>query len=197
MSKLNAQPIPIAVIVGSNRRGSLNRKLAEALVPLAAGRLAFTFVRLDDLPMYNQDLEAEMPASVLRFKAEIEAAQGLLFVTPEHNRSVPALLKNALDWGARPWGSNSWAGKPAAVTGTSPGALGTAVAQQHLRHILGILGALVLGGESYITFKPGLLDADDALADEATRTFLAGFIDQFVALLTRLASGSSTSQAAA
>ena len=107
--------LDVAVLIGSNRRDSINRKLAHALSKLAAERLAFRFVALDDLPLYNQDLEAELPQSVVRFKSEIAAADALLFVTPEHNRSVPALLKNAIDWGARPYGQNSWNAKPAAI----------------------------------------------------------------------------------
>src|SRR5450755_2760547 len=113
----------IAVIIGSNRRESINRKLAQALTGLADDKIAFSFVQIDDLPLYNQDLEAELPNSVARLKAEIASADGLLFVTPEHNRSIPAVLKNAIDWGARPYGRNSWTGKPVAITGTSPGAI--------------------------------------------------------------------------
>jgi chromate reductase len=177
----------IAVIVGSNRRESLNRKLAQALAKLGAERFDVVFARIDDLPLYNQDLEAELPASVARFKQEVEGADGVLIVTPEHNRSVPAVLKNAIDWGARPWGKNSWAGKPVATTGTSPGAIGTALAQQHVRHVLGgFLGALVMGGEAYVTFKPGLIDEADTVTDESTRGFLHAFLDQFAALLQRL-----------
>ena len=127
-----------------------------------------------------------MPKRVVQFKAEIAAADALLFVTPEHNRSIPALLKNAIDWGARPYGQNSWSGKPAAITGASPGALGAAMAQTHLRQVLGILGVLVMGGEAYITFKPGLVDANGAVTDETTRQFLQGFIERFAALLARL-----------
>ena len=134
----------VAIVVGSNRRESINRKLAQAVAKLADGRFAANFVQIDDLPMYNRDLESPLPAGVTRFKSEIEQADALLFVTPEHNRSLPAVLKNAIDWRARPYGRNSWAGKPAAITGTSPGAIGTAIAQQHLRQILGNLGALVI-----------------------------------------------------
>ena len=183
--------IKVAVIVGSNRRESINRRLAQALTRLGADRLAFAFVRIDDLPLYNQDLEGALPESVLRFKSEIEAADGLLFATPEHNRSIPAVLKNAIDWGARPYGRNSWSGKTAAITGTSPGALGAALAQQHLRQILGALGALVMGGEAYIAFKPGLVDEAGAIADAGTRAFLQNFIDQFAALAVRLTPGSA------
>src|SRR5260370_25672766 len=166
----------VAVIVGSNRRESINRRLAQALTKLGADKFAFSFVQIDDLPIYNHDLEAELPKSVARFKSEIAAAEGLLFVTPEHNRSIPTGLKNAIDSGARPYGQNSWNGKPAAITGTSPGAIGAAIAQQHLRQVLGNLGVLVRGGEAYVSFKPGLIDAHDAIAAESTQNFLHGFL---------------------
>jgi len=178
-------PFKLAIIVGSNRRESINRKLAQALVRLGAGRFSASFVRIDDLPLYNQDLEGDLPGSVVRFKAEVEAADAVLFVTPEHSRSIPAMLKNALDWGARPWGKNSWSGKVAAVTGASVGAIGTALAQQHLRQILGAQGVVLAGGEAYLTFKPGLIDANDVVTDEGTRTFLQSFLDQFAALVAR------------
>jgi chromate reductase, NAD(P)H dehydrogenase (quinone) len=181
----------IAVVVGSNRRESLNRKLAQALAKLGEDKFAFSFVQIDDLPIYNQDHEAELPNSVSRLKAEISSADGLLFVTPEHNRSIPTVLKNAIDWGSRPHGQNSWSGKPAAITGTSPGAVGTALAQQHLRQILGVLGVLVMGGEAYITFKPSLVDNAGTISDESARAFLKDFVNQFSALVTRLSLGSS------
>ena len=176
-----------AIVVGSNRRESINRKLAQALAKLDSDTLDFKFVQIDDLPIYNQDNEGNLPASVVRFKSEIAAADGVLFVTPEHNRSIPAVLKNAIDWGARPWGKNSWTGKVAAVTGTSPGAISTALAQQHLRQILGAQGVVLAGGEAYLQFKPGLIDADNVITDEGTRGFLKGFLDQFAALLGKLA----------
>jgi chromate reductase len=178
----------IAIVVGSNRRESLNRKLAHALGKLGADKFDVTFPRIDDLPLFNQDHENDLPASVARFKADVNAADGVLIVTPEHNRSIPAALKNAIDWGARPYGTSVWGGKAIAITGTSPGAIGTAVAQQHLRTILGaFLGALVMGGEAYVTFKPDLIDANGNIADAGTRTFLQGFLDQFATLLGRLA----------
>jgi len=176
----------VAVIIGSTRRDSINRKLAQALAKLGQDRLEFQFVRIDDLPLYNQDDEANLPASVVRFKSELAAADGLLFVTPEHSRSIPAALKNALDWGARPWGQNSWTGKVAAVTGASPGAISTALAQQHLRQILGAQSVLLTGGEAYIAFKPGLIGADNSVSDDSARGFLKGFIDQLAALLGRV-----------
>ncbi len=178
--------VKIAVIVGSNRRDSINRKLAHALAKLGAEQSAFHFVAIHDLPLYSQDLEADLPKSVVRFKSEIAAADALLLVTPEHNRSIPALLKNAIDWGARPYGQNAWNAKPAAITGTSPGAIGAAVAQLHLRQVLGILGVLVMGGEAYISFKPGLVDADGTITDENTRGFLKAFIDQLASLAARM-----------
>jgi chromate reductase, NAD(P)H dehydrogenase (quinone) len=122
----------LAVVVGSNRRDSINRKLALALAKLGADKFDANFVRIDHLPMFNQDLEGSLPPEVVRYKNELAQADGILIVTPEHDRSIPAVLKNAIDWGARPYGQNSWAGKPAFITGTSPGAIGSAIAQQHL-----------------------------------------------------------------
>ena len=116
----------LAVVVGSNRRDSINRKLALALAKLGADKFDANFVRIDHLPMFNQDLEGSLPPEVVRYKNELAQADGILIVTPEHDRSIPAVLKNAIDWGARPYGQNSWAGKPAFITGTSPGAIGSA-----------------------------------------------------------------------
>jgi chromate reductase len=176
----------IAIIVGSTRRESINRQLAKALAKLGEDRLDFTFVEIGDLPLYNQDLENDLPPTVARMKAQLEAADGVLIVTPEHNRSIPAALKNAIDWGTRPWGKSSWPGKVAAVIGTSPGAIGTAVAQSHLRNVLGsILGLLVMGGEHYVTFKPELIAADGVVTDANTKKFLSDFIAQFASLVAR------------
>jgi chromate reductase len=177
----------LGLIVGSNRRESINRKLAQALAKLGSDRFDTTIIRIDDLPLFNQDLESTLPQPVVRFKSHIADADALLFVTPEHSRSIPAVLKSAIDWGARPWGQNSWTGKPAAVTGTSAGAVGTAVAQQHLRAVLGDIGMLVMGGEAYITFKPELVDGNDNVTDASTRTFLKHFLDQLAALTAKLA----------
>ena len=181
----SAQLHRIALIVGSNRRDSINRKLAQALIRLGAGKFDGAFARIDDLPMYNQDNEGNLPPEVVRFKNEIARADGVLIVTPEHDRSIPAALKNAVDWGARPWGKNSWTGKPAFITGTSPGAIGSALAQQHLRSVMTGLGMILLGGE--VTFKPDLIDEHGDIGDEGTRKFLADFIDRFAHLVTRLA----------
>ena len=177
----------IAVIVGSNRRDSINRKLAHALAKLGADKFDASFVRIDDLPMFNQDLEGNLPPEAVRFKSEVGSADGVLMVTPEHDRSIPAVLKNAVDWGARPYGKNSWAGKPALITGTSPGAMGSALAQQHLRSMTVSLGMILLGGEVYLTFKPDLIDANGTIGDDTTRTFLQGFVDRFAEHVAALA----------
>ena len=178
--------LKLGVIVGSNRRESINRKLANALAGLGGDRFESRFIRIDDLPMYNQDHEQPVPETVARFKAEVEASDALLFVTPEHSRSIPALLKNAIDWGARPWGKTSWPGKPAVVTGTSGGAISTAVAQQHLRAVLGDQGLHLMGGEAYIQFRPDLIDAEGTIVDDSVRGFLKAFVDRFAAFAARL-----------
>ncbi|HEV2221003.1 MAG TPA: NADPH-dependent FMN reductase [Casimicrobiaceae bacterium] len=177
----------VGIIVGSNRRESINRRLALALAKLASDRLDFTWVRIDDLPMYNQDLEGARPEVVGRFTAEVGALRALLFVTPEHNRSLPAVLKNAIDWGSKPNDKSVWRGKTAAITGTANGGIGTAIAQQHLRAILGDLGVTVMGGEAYITFKPEPVDDHGNFLDDSRRSFCGAYMDQFVALVTRMA----------
>ena len=193
---LNSAYLPrIAVIVGSNRRDSINRKLAQALVRLGSGNFHASFARIDDLPMYNQDNEGNLPPEVTRFKHELAHADGVLIVTPEHDRSIPAVLKNAIDWGARPWGKNSWTGKPAFITGTSPGAIGSALAQQHLRSVMTGLGMILLGGEAYVTFKPNLIDEHGAIGDDSTRKFLQDFVDRFALLVARLAPAAQASAA--
>jgi len=175
----------LGIIVGSNRKESINLKLAKALAKLGHAAFEPTFIRIDDLPMYNQDLEAEVPETVARFKKHVTESDALLFVSPEHSRSIPAVLKNAIDWGARPWGKTSWPGKPAAVTGTSGGAISSAIAQQHLRAVLGDQGLHLMGGEAYILFKPELIDAQNTVTDESVRKFLQAFVDQFAAFAAR------------
>lgn len=179
--------LKLAIIVGSNRRESINRKLAQALAKLGEGAFDASFVQIDDLPMFNQDLEPNRPESTLRLKREIEAADAILIVTPEHNRSIPAVLKNAIDWASRPYGKNSWAGKTVAVTGTSSGGVGTAVSQNELRMILTNLAGVVVGGQVFITFKDDLIDAQHNITNEATRGFLQGFVDNFAKIAGKLA----------
>lgn len=178
--------LKLGVVVGSNRKESINRKLALAIAGLGTGAFEAKLIQIDDLPMYNQDLEQPVPAPVARFKAEVEASDALLFVSPEHSRSIPAVLKNAIDWGARPWGKTSWPNKPAAVTGTSGGVISTAVAQQHLRAVLGDQGLHLMGGEAYILFKPELIDDSHNVSDNSVREFLKAFIDRFAVFATKL-----------
>jgi chromate reductase, NAD(P)H dehydrogenase (quinone) len=169
----------ILVFVGSLRAESINRKYAHALENLAAGKLAFTYADLD-LPLYNDDLWQSPPEKIVKLKEQIKAADGILFVTPEYNRSLPAVTKNAVDWGSRPFGQSAWAGKAVAITGASPGAIGTAVAQSQLRSSLVILETHVMGGpEVYFTFKPDLIDDDGNVLNDRTVQFLSGFIDKF------------------
>jgi len=178
----------ITVIVGSIRRESINRKLAQALTKLAPGS-QFSFARLDDLPLFNQDLEANMPAPVARFKKEIEEADALLIVTPEYNRSIPGVLKNAIDWASRPYGKSSFPGKPTAIIGTSSGQVGTAAAQQHLRSVLVNQDTALLGQpEAYIQFTPGLIDDAGNITNEATKKLLQGFMDKFAGWIARVGS---------
>jgi chromate reductase len=170
----------IAVIVGSLRRDSFNRKLAGALAKLAPPEFEFRQVEIGDLPLYNQDDDADQAASVKRLKSEIASAQGLLFLTPEYNRSIPGVLKNAIDHASRPYGQSVWSGKPAGVIGVSVGAIGTALAQQHLRNILAYLDAPAMGQpEAFIQAKDGLFEADGSIG-AASRQFLQGWMDRYV-----------------
>ncbi|MGB8078521.1 MAG: NADPH-dependent FMN reductase [Gallionella sp.] len=172
--------IQIAVIVGSLRKDSFNRKLASAIVKLAPAEFSFKQVHIGDLPLYNQDDDANQAESVKRMKGEIAAAQGILFVTPEYNRSIPGVLKNAIDHGSRPYGQNVWGGKPAGVLGISPGATGTAMAQQHLRNVLVAVGVLTLAQpEAFIQAKEGLFDENGDIGAGSSK-FLQNWIDHYV-----------------
>ena len=175
----------IAVIVGSLRRDSFNRKLASAMAKLGPSDFSFKQVQIGDLPLYNQDDDANPAESVKRLKAEIAAAQGLLFVTAEYNRSIPGVLKNAIDHASRPYGQSAWAGKPAGVLGASVGATGTSMAQQHLRNILAYLDVPTLGQpEAFIHAKDGLFDASGNIG-EGSKKFLQNWMDQYVAWVKR------------
>ena len=170
----------IAVFVGSLRRDSFNRKMAHAMALLAPKDFTFEQSQIDDLPLYNQDDDDEPAASVQRLKAEIKKAHGLLFITPEYNRSVPGVLKNAIDHASRPYGQSAWVGKPAGILGVSSGAVGTALAQQHLRNVLAYLDVPTLGQpEAFIQAKDGLFDASGAIG-EGSRSFLQVWMDQYV-----------------
>ena len=171
----------IAVIVGSLRQDSFNRKLASAIVKLAPPEFSFKQLQIGDLPLYNQDDDANPAESVKRLKAEISAAQGLLFVTAEYNRSIPGVLKNAIDHASRPYGQNAWAGKPAGVLGASIGAIGSAMAQQHLRNVLVYLDVPTLGQpEAFIHVREGLFDEAGDIG-EGSRKYLQNWMDHYVA----------------
>jgi chromate reductase len=173
----------IAVVVGSLRRESFNRKLAEALKKLAPPEFDLRLCRIDELPPYNQDDDAHQPPAVKRLKGEIASAQGVIFVTPEYNRSIPGVLKNAIDHASRPYGQSAWAGKPAGVLGISVGAIGTALAQQHLRTILAYLDMPTLGQpEVFLQDKPGFFAADGGIG-EGSRKFLQGWMDRYAELV--------------
>lgn len=176
---------PIAVIVGSLRKDSLNRQLATALARLAPTGFVFHQVALGDLPLYNQDDDSQQAPAVLRLKAELKASVGLLFVTPEYNRSIPGVLKNALDHASRPYGQSVWAGKPAGVLGVSVGAIGTALAQQHLRNVLAYLDSPTMGQpEAFVQAKEGLFEADGSIG-QASLAFMQTWMDHYVAWVKR------------
>ena len=172
----------LAVIVGSLRTGSMNKQLADNLARLGKDLFTCDFVNLADVPMLNQDLEADLPAGVVRLKKSIEAADAVLLVTPEYNRSIPPLVKNAIDWGSRPYGQNSWGGKPVAIAGIAPGAVGTAAAQAHLRSVITILGVKLMSQpEIYLTNSEGFFDGAGRVASAATEDFLAKFMHKLAA----------------
>ncbi len=169
----------VLVLAGSLRRESFNLRFAKALAKLAEGRLKFEFADLGSLPLYNEDLWETPPASVTALKSAIEKADGVLFVTPEYNRSFSPVIANAIDWANRPWGKNSWAGKPGFITGVTPGSTGTAAAQVALRGIVAYVGVnLMFQPEVYWTFREEHFDGD-SFKDEGVKKFLSGWVDAF------------------
>lgn len=177
----------IAVVVGSISRESINRRVAKALEALGQDRFAFVDVRIDEFPLFNIDLAKDPPAPVVRMKKEIADADGVIIVTPEHNRSIPAALKNAIDWGSRPAGQSCWIGKPAAMLGASTGQTGTAAAQQHLRNIVSPQQMIMMGQpELYLHWKAGLLDDAGHVADEAVKKRMELFLERFGAWVERV-----------
>lgn len=177
--------IEIGVVVGSLRRDSFNAKLAHALGKLAPPAFALKRIEIGDLPLYNQDDDGNQAPQVKRLKSEVKASAGLIFITPEYNRSIPGVLKNAIDHASRPYGQSAWAGKPAGVIGVSVGAIGTALAQQHLRNILGYLDVPTLGQpEAFIQAKDGLFNPDGSIG-EGSRQFVQGWMDKYVAWVKR------------
>ncbi len=170
----------VAVIVGSLRKDSINLKLGKALAKLGEDKLEANFVQIGDLPLFNQDLEANVPAPVTRLKNDIESSDAVLFVTPEYNRSMPGPLKNAIDWCSRPYGKNSFAKKPAAICGASIGVIGTACSQTSLKPILSYLDIALMGQpELYLHFTDNLIDGEGNITNENTKKFLQKFVEAF------------------
>jgi chromate reductase len=178
----------VAVLVGSLRKESFNRQLANAVVKLAPPELTMKFLEIGDLPLYNQDDDANPHSNVKRLKSEVSASKAVLFVTPEYNRSMPGVLKNAIDHASRPYGQSAWAGKPAGIIGISVGAPGTSMAQQHLRNTLAYLDMPTLGQpEVFVQMKEGLFDASGAIASEGTKKFVQGWMNAYVAWVKKMA----------
>lgn len=170
----------VALIIGSLRKESLNRKLANALIKLEHPTLELSICPIDNIPLYNQDHEDNMPKAVADFKQTITNSDAVLWVCPEYNRSIPGVVKNVIDWGTRPMGQSVWADKLMASIGTSPGAIGTAVAQSHMRSIMVALGAIFFSRpEIYLVYKDGLIDHDNNVTVAETQDFLKKFLEIF------------------
>jgi chromate reductase len=178
----------VGVLVGSLAKGSINRLLAQALAKLAAdARLELKEISIRELPLYCYDFDADYPPVARAFKQAIADVDGVLFVTPEYNRSIPGALKNAIDWASRPWGTNSFARKPTALIGTSPGAIGTAVAQQHLRSVLCFCNSPLMNTvEAYLQFKPGLITESGEVTDASTEEFLRNYLREYHLFIARV-----------
>ena len=177
----------VGYFVGSLARESINRKLALALTRLAPPQLPMIEIPIGDLPLYSYDYDAAYPPVAQALKQSIAGVDAVLFVTPEYNRSIPGALKNAIDWASRPWGKNSFARKPSAVIGTSPGKIGTAVGQQHLRSILAFCNSPLMNSlEAYIQFEPGLITDDGQVTNAATEDFLRNYMTEFHGYITRV-----------
>jgi chromate reductase len=177
----------VGYFVGSLSSKSINRLLARALMRLAPAELQLTEIAIKDLPLYSADHDANYPPVAHALKQAISECDAVLFVSPEYNRSIPGCLKNAIDWASRPWGQNSFARKPSGVIGTSPGSIGTAVAQSHLRGVLCFCNSPLMNNvEAYIQFKPGLITADGEVTDESTAEFLRNYMTELHAFIARV-----------
>lgn len=177
----------VGYFVGSLSTRSINRTLSKALIRLAPEQLTFTEIPIKDLPLYSSDYDADYPPLGLELKAAIAAVDAVLFVTPEYNRSIPGALKNAIDWASRPWGTNSFARKPSAVIGASPGKLGTAVAQQNLRSVLSFCNSPQMNSpEAYIQFHHDVFADDGEVSDPATAQFLTDYMSSFHEFIARV-----------
>src|SRR5437016_10441157 len=177
----------VGYFVGSLSSTSINRLLAKALGGLARPESVLTQTPIQDLPLYSPDFDANYPPVARALKQAIADVDAVLFVTPEYNRSIPGGLKNAIDWASRPWGKNSFARKPSGVIGTSPGSIGTAVAQSHLRGVLCFCNSPLMNNvEAYIQFKPGLITEDGEVTNEETAEFLRNYMTELHAFIVRV-----------
>ena len=177
----------VGYFVGSIATASINRRLANALVGLAPAGMQMSEIPFKDLPHYSYDYDANYPPVAVAFKSAIAAVDAVLFVTPEYNRSIPGVLKNAIDWASRPYGTNAFTRKPSAVIGTSPGKIGTAVGQQHLRSILGFCNSPQMNAiEAYIQYEKGLIGDDWKVTDPTVEDFLRNYMAEFHAFITRV-----------
>ena len=177
----------IGYLVGSLSSTSINRTLSTALIKLAPEELDFTEIPIGNLPLYSPDYDADFPPAGRELKAAIEASDGILFVSPEYNRSIPGALKNAIDWGSRPWGANSFARKPTGIIGASPGGIGTAVMQSSMRSVLSFLDAPQLNSpEAYIQFNTDVFTADGEVTNQGTRDFLRHYMEEYSAFVQRV-----------
>jgi len=177
----------VGYFVGSLAKASINRKLAKALINLAPPELSMVEIPFKDLPLYSYDYDADYPPVAREFKQRIADVDAILFVTPEYNRSIPGALKNAIDWASRPWGRNSFTRKPSAIIGTSPGAIGTAVAQQSLRSVLCFCNSPLMNTlEAYIQFTPGLITDDGQVTVDTTAEFLRNYMAEFHTFIARV-----------
>jgi chromate reductase len=191
-----SQPRTVAVLVGSLRKDSVSRKVAKALEALAPRNLTFQFVEIGDLPHFDQDLESDPPAQWVAFRAQIKPADAVLFVTPEYNRSVPGVLKNAIDVGSRPYGASVFNGKPGAVISVSPGAIGGFGANHHLRQSLAFLNVPLLSQEAYVGNAFALFDDNGELVNEATAEFLRAYGQAFAEWIERISGETAERKAA-
>ncbi|HWT72457.1 MAG TPA: NADPH-dependent FMN reductase [Oxalicibacterium sp.] len=181
-------PHDVAVIIGSLRKESINRKLANELIKLAPSSLKLSIVEIGDIPLFNQDWEMQPPQAVTDLKQAISKAQAVLFVTPEYNRSIPGVLKNAIDAASRPYGQSAWPGKPAAIISASPSPIGGFGASNHLRQVLVSIGVSAMPQpEAYIGQADKLFKDDGTLDNQRTREFLQKFLDGFVHWIERQA----------